>query len=156
MVKEGRVTGEPTASSKSPVRPHDEVAHDVEEGGDVDGVGGEGVGERIGELERFLDDDIVGEIVVGQGCWRFRRPRESASASLLPDVAGELAYKEDGAGQGLAIRVDYHLPSLDEMLKLPDHRSHGQELRSKVEYQNSGLEGRRLKKESGSSPSGWC
>ena len=50
-------------------------------------------------LERFMDDDIVCEIVVGQGCWRVRRSGEGIHdliglASNVPDVAGELADKE--------------------------------------------------------------
>ena len=80
-------------------------------------------------MERFLDDDIVGEI---RSC-------------DVPDVAGEMADEEevtlgpqglgggevglrDGAGQGFVIGVDDQLPPLDEVLELTDCRGHGQEL----------------------------
>ena len=87
---------------------------------------------------RFLDDDMVGEIVVGQGSWRFRGSGEGVRdlvrlASHVLDVAGELADEEevtlslqrpgggrvglrDGAGQRLVIGED------DQLLP------HGQEL----------------------------
>ena len=34
----------------------------------------------------------------------------------------------DGAGERLVVRVDYHLPPLDEVLELPDGGGDGQEL----------------------------
>ena len=47
-------------------------------------------------LEGFLNDYIVGEIVIHQGCWRIWRSAEGVGnlvglASDVPDVAGELA-----------------------------------------------------------------
>ena len=54
----------------------------------------------------------------------------------MPDVAGELGDEEealslprtggcgvglcDGAGERLVIRIDYHLPTFDEVLELPE------------------------------------
>ena len=51
-------------------------------------------------MERFLDDDIVGEIVVDQGCWRSWRSTVGIRylvglASDVPDVAGELADEQE-------------------------------------------------------------
>ena len=101
-------------------------------------------------MERLLDNDIVDEIVFGQGGWRFRGSGEGVRdlvglASNVPDVAGELADEEevmlspqglggggvglhDEAGQGFVISVNDQLPPLDEVLELPDCRGHGQEL----------------------------
>ena len=97
-----------------------------------------------------MDDNIVGEIVIDQGCWRLWRSTEGIRdlvglASNMPDVAGELADEQevtlgpqgpsgsgvglgDRAGQGLVISVCYHLPPLDEVLELPDRGGNGQEL----------------------------
>ena len=99
-------------------------------------------------MKRLLDDDIIGEIVVSQGGRRIRRSGEGVRdlvglASDVTDVAGELADEEevmlgpqgpggggvglcDGVGQGFVIGVDDQFPALDEVLELPDHRSHGQ------------------------------
>ena len=86
--------------STSPVLPRGGVARDVGEGGDVDGGGRRRSWRGERRLERFLDDDIVGEIVIDQGCWRIWRSAEGVRdlvglASDMPDVTGELADKQD-------------------------------------------------------------
>ena len=94
-----------------------------------------------------MGDDVVGEIVIGQGCWRSgKRIRDSVGlTSDVPDVAVELADKQelalgpqgpsgggvglaDGAGQRLVVSIYYHLPPLNEVLELPDRCEDGQEL----------------------------
>ena len=66
-------------------------------------------------MERFLDDDIVSEIVIDQGRWRIWRSAEGVRyfdrlASDVPDVIGELADEQQvtlgpqgpsGSGVGL-------------------------------------------------------
>ena len=44
----------------------------------------------------------------------------------MPGGGGEGLH--DRAGQGFVVGVDDQLPALDEVLELPDRRSHGQEL----------------------------
>ena len=100
-------------------------------------------------MERFLDDDIVGEIIIDQGRWRIRRSAEGVCDlvglnSNVPDVAGELADEQevafglqgpsvsgvglgDGIGQGFVISIYNHLPPL-EVLELPDSGGDGREL----------------------------
>ena len=55
----------------------------------------------------------------------------------------------DGAGEGLVVHVDDQLPALDEVLKLLDGRSHGEEHGIKSRIPNSGSVSQRLKKKSG-------
>ena len=76
------MAGEPAATSKSPVRPGDEVAHDVEEGGDVDGGGGEGVGEVRGSSMTISLVKLSSTRGVGGSGGRLR-----ASATLLDSPA---------------------------------------------------------------------
>ena len=122
-------------------------------------------------MERFLDDDIVSEIIVGHGGWRFRRSGEGVRnpvglASDVSDVAGKLADKEevtlgsqgpggggvglhDGAGQGFVIGLDDQLLPLMKCWNFRTAAATARSSWSKAEYRDSGSASRWLKKESG-------
>ena len=114
----GKPAGKP---SMIPVRPRDEVACDVGEGGDV---GGGGVGEGIGEVNGGWNGSWVTILLVKSLSARYGEGVRDlvGLASDVPDVTGELADEEgvtlgpqgpgggrvslcDGAGQGFVVGV---------------------------------------------------
>ena len=134
--------------STSPVRSRGAETHDGE--GDGGGDVGVGVGEGVGAVRGGWKGSSTMISLIKSSSTRGVGGPEGVSNLVgltgdVPDVGGELGNEKevslsprgpggcgvglgDGAGEGLVVHVDYHLPPLDEVLKLLDRGEDGQEL----------------------------